>query len=104
MEYAELEVTGSGLTLRWQISNVPAAQAFAERLAQMQTIPLEPNEPTPRPAIEAPLRVEPVSQTPAPSPPAGPAGPGQPGWFPDPMGVATWRWWDGRTWTERTNT
>jgi hypothetical protein len=23
-----------------------------------------------------------------------------PGWYADPFGVTTWRWWDGRVWTQ----
>lgn len=26
-----------------------------------------------------------------------------PGWYPDPVGAATYRWWDGDTWTEGTH-
>jgi hypothetical protein len=26
-----------------------------------------------------------------------------PGWYPDPAGAATYRWWDGETWTEGTH-
>ena len=26
-----------------------------------------------------------------------------PGWYPDPAGIATYRWWDGDTWTEGTH-
>jgi hypothetical protein len=22
-----------------------------------------------------------------------------PGWYPDPSGAPSWRWWDGRSWT-----
>lgn len=24
------------------------------------------------------------------------------GWHPDPQGIAKWRWWDGREWTDLT--
>lgn len=27
------------------------------------------------------------------------SGPPDPGWFPDPWGAGTYRWWDGRAWT-----
>ncbi|MFE2958405.1 DUF2510 domain-containing protein [Nocardia tengchongensis] len=26
-----------------------------------------------------------------------------PAWYADPRGIASWRWWDGRTWTEFTS-
>ncbi|MUH43378.1 MAG: DUF4236 domain-containing protein [Actinobacteria bacterium] len=32
-----------------------------------------------------------------PPPPSAPAS-----WYPDPQGVATWRWWDGQVWTQHT--
>ncbi len=35
-------------------------------------------------------------QAPAPTQAAAQAA----GWYPDPRGQATWRWWDGSTWTE----
>ena len=25
-----------------------------------------------------------------------------PAWHPDPNGIATWRWWDGTKWTDKT--
>ncbi len=25
-----------------------------------------------------------------------------PGWFPDPLREASWRWWDGTSWTDHT--
>jgi hypothetical protein len=34
-------------------------------------------------------------------PDATPVSP-QPGWYADPSGQASWRWWDGQRWTEHT--
>lgn len=31
----------------------------------------------------------------------GPSNP--PGWYSDPFGVTTWRWWDGRDWGHHTH-
>ncbi len=45
---------------------------------------------------EAAQTVEPAEQAPQ-APPVSP-----PKWHPDPMGEATWRWWDGHAWTHHT--
>ena len=31
-----------------------------------------------------------------------PAPAAPPNWYPDPQGIATWRWWDGQVWTQHT--
>lgn len=55
-------------------------------------------------AAAVPPPPPPTASTPSvppPSPPPQPAGPPE-GWYPDPQGLATERWWDGRTWTNAT--
>lgn len=44
---------------------------------------------------------EPVDGTPDVVPPE-PAEPPPPGWHPDPLGIATYRWWTGTEWSEHT--
>jgi hypothetical protein len=39
-------------------------------------------------------RANPRSTTATATPPGPPSG-----WYPDPLGTATWRWWSGREWT-----
>lgn len=55
--------------------------------------PPAPGNPSPAPAPAAP--------TPEPEP--EPASAQAPGWFPDPKGEATYRWWDGSAWTDNTH-
>jgi hypothetical protein len=76
MSYAELEVTGAGLKLVWQFSNVAATTAFHHHIRVLANVPAAQTEGPP---------------TTAPSPPA---------WHPDPSGKARLRWWDGNQWTE----
>lgn len=96
MEYAELQITGPGLTLLWQLSNYAAAQSFKQQLAAMPTLTAESDavvgDDAPPGSQGAPGEFHAI--TPAVSPP--------PGWYPDPHRVANWRWWSGSAWTEHT--
>ena len=61
-------------------------------------------EPNARPATT-------MTQAPTPSPAPMPSATADPasqqtmeaGWYADPKGEATWRWWDGSAWTDNTN-
>ncbi|WP_309139028.1 DUF2510 domain-containing protein [Nocardia cyriacigeorgica] len=90
MRYAELQITGPGLTLRWQFSDLLGAEAFTSRLKAMPTL-----------AAETTARGE--TQQAQPAQTASPAAPTYPpGWYPDPQRVASWRWWSGKAWTDHT--
>ncbi|WP_231953365.1 MULTISPECIES: DUF4236 domain-containing protein [Nocardia] len=98
LQYAELEITGPGLTLRWQFSNLPAAQYFAQQLAAMPTIAPEIETTIDTGETPRPQHVEPAA-----SPTAVAQGSPPPaGWYPDPGHIARRRWWDGHAWTEYT--
>ncbi len=52
----------------------------------------------PVPAVGGPLAGSQPTPT-TPPPPVQPSGP-SPGWYPDPQGQASHRWWDGTRWTD----
>ena len=93
MQYAELEITGPGLTLLWQFSNIAAAQAFTQQLTAMPTLTPEAASRSDNPAdAHAGSAMTPTTGTPGSRP--------APGWYPDPSHVANWRWWNGEAWSE----
>ncbi|WP_330231703.1 DUF2510 domain-containing protein [Nocardia sp. NBC_00508] len=121
LQYAELRINATGLSLCWQFSNVTAAEAFAAQLTNMPTLTAEePAATTPRTIDNAhqdraasvrgetdvsdpgqpvtlPART-PATVAPTTSPMPPPHAP--PAWYLDPQGVARWRWWNGNAWTD----
>lgn len=61
------------------------------------------NPAPPAPGGTSPAPPAPAAPSPAPAPEPEPAAAQAPGWFPDPKGEATYRWWDGSTWTDNTH-
>ena len=62
--------------------------------------------PSPTPTDGNPVGAKQIA-TDLPPPPLESAAPKAPqvpqGWYADPMGQASWRWWDGGNWTDRTS-
>jgi hypothetical protein len=108
MSYAELEVTGIGLRLLWQISNVAAASEFARGLTSIPTLdPVKavdaPASAPPRqPAAAVPMAPAAATLPAPPSPPPAIPATAPADWYPDPFGEARLRWWDGSGWTSHT--
>jgi len=70
------------------------SQAAAEQAAQpAQMTPDGPLTPYGQAGLAGPAAALPAGAS---GPPPGPP----PGWYPDPGGAATQRWWDGSRWTE----
>jgi hypothetical protein len=109
LEYDELAISGPGLRLVWNLSDVGSASALVEaflRLSkEVSMLPVRELSGGVDDADSAEVRIgagPPTAAQNSPTRHAGGLPPPSPSptWFADPSGQHTWRWWDGNGWTD----
>lgn len=99
-----IQIKGSMNLSADSLGNAMGATPFGAASAGSSPAPPAPGATSPAPpAPEAASPAAPSPAAPSPTPEPEPAAAQAPGWFPDPKGEATYRWWDGSTWTDNTH-